>query len=546
MAPGDLRLSANQRCQPALEGLTADFQGALARCDATAVNLIPRSEITGHSYLDSQAAGVQLLSAVDPDAPLAFVFSAWAYAHHAMPILMRHRGPVGFFANWSGKWPGLVGMLQQRATATKFGIPAASLWADSYRDETTIARVGEWLRTGKLEHNLSHLRGLNCVEMPDGARQLGQRLAADLRSRGAILGLLDEGCMGMEAAILPDHLLVPLGIFKEHLSQSSWHAATLRVIETEADLVEQCYQWLLSRGMKFHFGQNEESELTEKQVRIQCAMYIAVVRLVHEFKVSGIGIQYQQGLKDCLPASDLVEGLLKSADRFPVPVAPGSAEIIQDGQPVLESNEVDQGSLLDALMNRRVHEALGLPLEQTLHDLRYGDEDQSGTTQQYIWVAEISGSAPAGHCSEGWAGCEGFRQPPMYFRLGGSTVRNIAKPGSVVYSRLRVIGDRVRPGCPTSAISQRLRLDVGVGEVVSLPREETERRWNSTTPEWPIMHLATPGASRDQIMADWGANHWQVIYGKDRETAFKSAKTKAAMAEELGLEVVWVGSDEKD
>ena len=50
----------------------------------------------------------------------------------------------------------------------------------------------------------------------------------------------------------------------------------------------------------------------------QCKMYIAAVRIADEFGCATIGIQYQQGLKDLCPASDLVEGTLNNADRPPV------------------------------------------------------------------------------------------------------------------------------------------------------------------------------------------------------------------------------------
>ena len=55
-------------------------------------------------------------------------------------------------------------------------------------------------------------------------------------------------------------------------------------------------------------------------------MYIAALRMADEFGCATIGIQYQQGLKDLAPASDLVEGLLNNVDRPPVKSAdwPGS------------------------------------------------------------------------------------------------------------------------------------------------------------------------------------------------------------------------------
>jgi hypothetical protein len=38
-------------------------------------------------------------------------------------------------------------------------------------------------------------------------------------------------------------------------------------------------------------------------------------------------------------------------------------------------------------------------------------------------------------------------------------------------------------------------MDLGRAKVVALPREETERRWKETTPQWPIMHAVTYGVT---------------------------------------------------
>jgi len=87
---------------------------------------------------------------------------------------------------------------------------------------------------------------------------------------------------------------------------------------------------MLARGMTFHLGTDPAKDLTEVQVIDQCRMYIAAVRMADDFGCEAIGIQYQQGLKDLLPASDLVEGMLNNEDRPPVRRADGS--IIRDGQ----------------------------------------------------------------------------------------------------------------------------------------------------------------------------------------------------------------------
>ena len=200
-----------------------------------------------------------------------------------------------------------------------------------------------------------------------------------------------------------------------------------------------------------------------------------------------------------------------------------------DGQAIVHFNEVDECAGLDALFTNRVHRALGQPVETTLHDIRWGDADRSGTTSDYVWVFEISGAAPPAHHIGGWAGTDSLRQPPMYFRLGGGTVRGVAKPGPIVWSRIFVEHGR-------------LKMDIGRAHVVALPKAETERRWNDTTPQWPIMHAVLHGVSRDQLMARHKANHIQVAYANSEADADLAMAAKASLASELGLEVSLCGA----
>jgi len=85
-------------------------------------------------------------------------------------------------------------------------------------------------------------------------------------------------------------------------------------------------------------------------------------------------------------------------------------------------------------------------------------------------------------------------------------------------------------------------MDLGRAGVVELPPEETQRRWQATTPQWPIMHAVTYGVSRDQMMARHKANHIQVVYAHSAAEADKALVAKAAMAEALGLDVFVCGS----
>jgi hypothetical protein len=86
-------------------------------------------------------------------------------------------------------------------------------------------------------------------------------------------------------------------------------------------------------------------------------------------------------------------------------------------------------------------------------------------------------------------------------------------------------------------------MDIGRAQAVSLPAEETRRRWEATNPQWPIMHAVTPGISRDQMMARHKANHIQVAYAPTAADANRALAAKVAMAQGLGIEVFVCGAE---
>ncbi len=524
IANGDLRQSANEKTWSGQEAMERQLTAAVAKLGYKLVRAHPYKPALKHGFIASQKEGMAVFATINPKTPIIVAEAVWQYSHHILHGLISHQAPILTVANWSGTAPGLVGMLNLNGSLTKAGVKYATLWSADFTDDFFLGRLATWLQTGVIKHPTTHVKALTRSTVPPKARVLAKKIAADLRLRKSIMGIFDEGCMGMYNAIIPDELLFKTGVYKERLSQSALYYGATQVADAEARAV---FDWLKAKGMKFHLGKNPDSELTEEQVLWQCKTYVAALRIADEFGCETIGIQYQQGLKDLLPASDLVEGILNNSDRPPVANAKG--EIIRDGEPLTHFNEVDECAGLDGLFTNRVHTALGQPVENTLHDLRWGDFDRSGTTKEYVWVFLISGSAPPAHHIDGYKGTDSMRQPYMYFRLGGGTVRGIAKPGEIVWSRVFLENGK-------------LKMDLGRAKVITLPSAETQRRWEETTEQWPIMHAVTYGVSRDQMMARHKANHIQVAYANSAKEADLAMYTKAALAAELGLEVSLCGT----
>ncbi|MBX3119081.1 MAG: hypothetical protein KF784_08455 [Fimbriimonadaceae bacterium] len=517
-ASGDSRLPANQLCWPTQEAMEAKLKSVLAGLGCEVHRVHEYDPQAKHGFLDSQKAGLAAFAEIDRTAPIIVAESVWQYSTHILPGLINHRGPILTVANWSGQWPGLVGMLNLNGGLTKAGVKYSTLWSETFDDEFFMRGLKEWLETGTVTQDASHLRPFDPASVSGEAASVASRLREELLRDGAILAVFDEGCMGMYNAIIPDELLFPMNIHKERLSQSALLFGMSQVTDAEAEAV---YQWIVDKGFTFHFGPDPENDLSKSQVIEQCRMYIAAARIADEFGCAALGIQYQLGLKDMCSASDLVEGLLNNSDRPPVHRADGS--IIREGEPYTHFNEVDECAGVDGLFTQRIWTALNQPPENTLHDLRWGDIDRSGTVDDYVWVFEISGAAPAEHHG-GYGKSFGKRQAKMYFPYGGSTLSGVAKPGEIVWSRIYV-----EPG--------RLCMDIGRGHVVELPEAETRRRLDGTTPQWPIMHAVLHGISRDQMMAKHKANHIQVAYAHGAEEADRCMQAKAALAHSLGIAV---------
>ncbi len=514
VASGDLRAGANVTCWPTQEKLEADFADAVQTLGWSVRRVHPFDAEKGHGFIDSQRAGIEVFKRLPVDAPLVVVEAVWQYSHHVLAGLRSHRGPILVVANWSGQFPGLVGLLNLTGSLTKAGIAHSALWSKDFTDEWAREGLRTWLETGELTHDTGHVRDL--ADVGSGPEvELGRALATQLIRDKAVIGVFDEGCMGMYNAIFDDELINPMGIYKERLSQSALVAEMSRVSEEQAQAVRT---WLDQAGMTFHTGTDDATELTDAQLTSQFKMYIAALRMSDDFGLDAVGIQYQQGLKDVVPASDLAEGLLNNVERPPVSSRDGSRELYP-GRPLPHFNEVDEGVAVDSLVTNRIWTSMGLDPATTLHDIRWG-EDYEG---QFVWVFEISGSVPASH-NGGYDKSWSMRQPPMYFPLGGGTLSGISKPGEVVWSRVFIMDGA-------------LHVDLGRATALALPEDETNRRLAATTPQWPIMHAVLHGVTRDQFMARHKANHLNVAYAPDAETADNALRAKAAMFAELGVQV---------
>ncbi|WP_216613352.1 hypothetical protein [Vibrio sp. 99-8-1] len=493
VSPGDLRESANNKCWPVQHAFENKFTQVMN--ETFGYKVVRGHEVNadnGHGFIASQREGCDVLAGIDEHAPIVVVMTAWQYSHHLAPSLVSHKGPILLLANFDGEWPGLVGALCMAGTLTSLGRDYSRLWSENLDDEFFLNNMETWLSSKKINYDTSYLNEVTFESpmMSTAAAKIGCEVGEYIVKNKEIMGLFDSFCMGMMNGVFPQKSLVDIGMPMEALSQSALlHEMSL----VSPELREECLKWYEDRGMTFHYGSDQETELTRQQLLEQCAMMIAMARFTKRFGLTSVGVQYQQGLKDSCAASDFAEGAIGSTTRFPIPDENG--EIIREGKPIPCINEVDMGTGIPQTMLYRLLDSLSLPSETTLHDIRWGSEYE-GT---FYWDFEISGSVPFEHLKGGISSAQGYRQPAMYFPLGGSSIAGQCKAGKFIWARAHYEGEQVI-------------MHVGTGSAFELPEAEFTRRLEATTREWPLMNCILDGVSKNDLMAGHQSNHITVAY----------------------------------
>ncbi len=147
---------------------------------------------------------------------------------------------------------------------------------------------------------------------------------------------------------------------------------------------------------------------------------------------------------------------------------------------------------------KRLLQAKGLHQAVMFHDVRWGGTHEG----RWLWVLLNSGSCGAyafNHEPDTLRGVHSYRQPAGYFPIPGGTFAGESLPGKVTWARSYIKDDV-------------LWMDIGRGEVVTLPPKVRDAWWEGTTRQWPFM-AADLGCAMETVMAHYMSNHIAVAYG---------------------------------
>jgi len=489
---GDYRDTAGVECWPMQEKTLQAVRAAFKKLGFNTEVLSKYDPKRKHGFVTKQCEGAAIFEKLDPKAPVVIVLSCWAYAHNVCGPLQTHKGPILLLGNFDGTWPGLVALLNHAGTLERLGVKHSRLWSDNFvRDQAFMERLAEWCKTAAIKYSTSHVVKADRLKISAAANRLGKELAADVLREKRIMGQFDPGCMGMLNAVINPAKLGAIGMPVEYLNQSDLVAEMGLVSDADA---QKNLNWLVRKGVWFDWGTDQYNGLVHAQVLAQMKMYVAAARTYARFGLSAIGIPYQIGLVRCTPASDLVEGMLNNSDR-PKVVCPTMRKPIAPGLPIVHFNEGDMGSGVPQVLMRDIYLRKGMPPETTLHDVRWGREYDG----KFVWVLLISGAAPPAHFG-GWKNTKVYRQPKMYFPLGGGTCSGVSVPGVITWARFYE-----RFG--------QIGMDCGTGEVIEVPEADLQDRLEKTTKVWPIANVHIPGYGRDELMASHMSNHITIGYG---------------------------------
>jgi L-fucose isomerase-like protein len=498
--PGDARAKPNELALPNVEEATVQLERALKKLGRTSYR-IP-------GFLSKPHESIEKLGPIDD--PMIGVSVHWFYGPHTTDGTAGKDNPLLLASNFSGRWPGLVGLLNTGACLESVGRRFSRAWTDSpdwAADGAFMERLDEWCTTGAIRYAEDGI----AYHAPIGktAAGIAAKVAAGIRKRRALILMLGDTSMGMINGYFGPRLLHRHG-FAEHKVDQAWIIDRGRRIE--AKRIDDAFAFVKDRGLTFHWRERGADDFDENATREQLRDYLVVKDLIEEFHADCLGWQYQLGLIPLRPPSDLAEGLFNSVCR------PESND-----DTIATATEADQGNVIPMELMKRLLKEKGLHQAVMFHDVRWGAPDPASPSR-FLWVLLNSGSCGAfamNHDPASLKGVHSYRQPSLYFPTPGGTFAGESLPGAMTWARAYIRGGE-------------LWMDVGRGEVVKLPPATRDAWWEGTTREWPFM-AADLRVSRDTLMAHYLSNHVAVAYGDVFEEM-------VALSQELGFRVRVLGA----
>lgn len=479
--PGDARPTANK-------GVLPKAQEGLKQLVACLKSLGWKADIPDRGLIDSQARSSAAFKKAKGDVIIAF-YTGWAFTGHLSQGLLSsdHADkPLLMLSNFRGEFPGLVALLNTSGGLTMFGREHSRLWTNEFaEDESFLKRLAEFLDTGEVKWEIDPYVSAGCSK--DYSRQasrIGDKVAERILKERRLMLMLGVCSMQMFNAMIPLELMNRIGFGVQMIDQAELLRRALLVPDSKG---EQALKFCQRKGAEFHFGTISSRDLTPDQVVKQFRMMRAALDMMDEYGADCGGTQYQLGLIESWPATDLWDGLMNNRCR------PWG-----NGESIAWATEADFGNLIPMQLLKEIQLAKKQDPEVYFHDVRWGKEIDG----EFVWVLLNSGCvAPYffNQSADTLKGMHSHRQPAMYFKHGGGTCAGVTIPGEMTYARAYVEDGQ-------------LKMIVGLQQVKQYSPDQIQELLDATSPEWPIA-AAVKDCPMHVMMGDFPSNHEAGCYG---------------------------------
>src|SRR5579859_7201483 len=148
--PGDARAKPNELALPGITEATVQLERALKK--------LGRESYRVEGFLSKPHEAIEKLGPVLD--PMIGVCVHWFYGPHTTDGVVGKDNPLLLASNFSGRWPGLVGLLNTGASLESLGRPFSRAWTDSpdwTTDATFMDRLSEWCKGGQIRYDDAEL-----------------------------------------------------------------------------------------------------------------------------------------------------------------------------------------------------------------------------------------------------------------------------------------------------------------------------------------------------------------------------------------------------
>jgi hypothetical protein len=246
--PGDGRDMPNQLALPSIEQATAQLERALKK--------LGREPYRIEGFLSKPHHAIEKLGPVCD--PMIGLCVHWCFGPHTTDGVVGKDNPLLLASNFSGQWPGLVGLLNTAACLESLDRPVSRIWTgqqDWTADPVFMERLDEWCSTGRIFYPEDQIR-YHAPITPEAARR-AEEVAAGFRKRRALLMMLGDTSMGMINGYFGPRLLNPHA-FAEHKVDQAWLIDRGKRIDPKR--IQESFAFVKNHGVRFHWREKEAED----------------------------------------------------------------------------------------------------------------------------------------------------------------------------------------------------------------------------------------------------------------------------------------------